>query len=142
MPAPVADPTDPRRPATAVAAATTDPPTATALAGGTQGPRALRPLLATVLDALATGAVDRAGPLPAGGPAPVAARVRAAVGPVIPETGTGATEALHALVRVLAAGAADPADPHCAAHLHCPPLAVAAAADLAASALNPSMDSW
>ena len=46
------------------------------------------------------------------------------------------------LVRTLAAGAADPADPLCAAHLHCPPLAVAAAADLAASALNPSMDSW
>ncbi|MYW43146.1 aminotransferase class V-fold PLP-dependent enzyme, partial [Streptomyces sp. SID161] len=42
----------------------------------------------------------------------------------------------------LAAGAADPADPLCAAHLHCPPLAVAAAADLAASALNPSLDSW
>ncbi|MCQ9186563.1 aspartate aminotransferase family protein, partial [Streptomyces sp. IBSBF 2953] len=32
--------------------------------------------------------------------------------------------------------------PHCTAHLHCPPLAVATAADLAASALNPSLDSW
>ncbi|MGW1269635.1 pyridoxal phosphate-dependent decarboxylase family protein, partial [Streptomyces sp. NPDC002491] len=32
--------------------------------------------------------------------------------------------------------------PLCAAHLHCPPLAVATAADLAASALNPSLDSW
>ncbi|WP_345567758.1 pyridoxal phosphate-dependent decarboxylase family protein, partial [Streptomyces plumbiresistens] len=39
-------------------------------------------------------------------------------------------------------GPADPAHPHCAAHLHCPPLAVATAADLAASALNPSLDSW
>ncbi|MYS06883.1 aspartate aminotransferase family protein, partial [Streptomyces sp. SID6041] len=38
--------------------------------------------------------------------------------------------------------AADPAHPLCAAHLHTPPLALAAAADLAASALNPSMDSW
>jgi L-2,4-diaminobutyrate decarboxylase len=36
----------------------------------------------------------------------------------------------------------DPAQPWCVAHLHCPPLAVAVAADLAASALNPSMDSW
>ncbi|MDG9706605.1 pyridoxal-dependent decarboxylase, partial [Streptomyces sp. DH37] len=34
------------------------------------------------------------------------------------------------------------ADPLCAAHLHCPPLAVAVAADLAVSALNPSPDSW
>ncbi|MBW5484580.1 pyridoxal phosphate-dependent decarboxylase family protein, partial [Streptomyces bambusae] len=50
--------------------------------------------------------------------------------------------ALHTLVRTLAAGAADPADPRCAAHLHGPPLAVAAAADLAVSALNPSLDSW
>ncbi|WP_159402357.1 pyridoxal phosphate-dependent decarboxylase family protein, partial [Streptomyces griseus] len=46
------------------------------------------------------------------------------------------------LVTTLAAGAADPAHPHCTAHLHTPPLALAAAADLAASALNPSMDSW
>ena len=43
---------------------------------------------------------------------------------------------------MLAAGSADPADPACAAHLHCPPLAVAVAADAAVSALNPSLDSW
>ena len=51
-------------------------------------------------------------------------------------------EALRTLVRVVAEGAADPADPLCAAHLHCPPLAVGVAAELAASAVNPSMDSW
>ncbi|MGF1430660.1 pyridoxal phosphate-dependent decarboxylase family protein, partial [Kitasatospora sp. LaBMicrA B282] len=50
--------------------------------------------------------------------------------------------ALIALTELLAHGAADPADPACAAHLHCPPLAVAVAADLAVSALNPSLDSW
>ncbi|MGP4114048.1 pyridoxal phosphate-dependent decarboxylase family protein [Streptomyces sp. 4N509B] len=77
-------------------------------AGGVAGPRALRPLLDTVLAALTDGA----------------------------------HAALRDHVHVLAAGAADPADPLCAAHLHCPPLAVAVAADLAASALNPSMDSW
>ncbi|PZG09635.1 pyridoxal phosphate-dependent decarboxylase family protein, partial [Nonomuraea aridisoli] len=49
---------------------------------------------------------------------------------------------LGRLVGVLAYGSADPADPACAAHLHCPPLAVAVAADLAVSALNPSLDSW
>ncbi len=62
--------------------------------------------------------------------------------PLLPDHGTGPHEALRTLVHTLAAGAADPADPHCAAHLHCPPLALATAADLAASALNPSMDSW
>ncbi|MFB7606934.1 pyridoxal phosphate-dependent decarboxylase family protein [Streptomyces gardneri] len=111
------------------------------LAGGAPGADALRPLLDTVLDALRVGAEERGGPLPAGGPEAVAARVEA-LGAVLPETGTGPHEALRTLVRALAAGAADPAHPLCAAHLHTPPLALAAAADLAASALNPSMDSW
>ncbi|MEV3856252.1 aminotransferase class V-fold PLP-dependent enzyme [Streptomyces sp. NPDC050095] len=112
------------------------------LAGGTQGPDALRPLLATVLDALHEGAARRGGPLPAGGPDAVAAQLRDRTGELLPEHGTGPDDALHRLVTALAEGAADPADPLCAAHLHCPPLAVATAADLAASALNPSMDSW
>ncbi|MGD3104902.1 pyridoxal phosphate-dependent decarboxylase family protein [Streptomyces sp. YGL11-2] len=117
-------------------------PAGTALAGGTNGPRALRPLLDTVLDALTTGAQDRSGPLPPGGPDTVARTVRDTCLPLLPEHGTGPHAALRTLVHTLAAGAADPADPHCAAHLHCPPLAVATAADLAAGALNPSMDSW
>ncbi|MGW7515636.1 pyridoxal phosphate-dependent decarboxylase family protein [Streptomyces sp. NPDC054796] len=112
------------------------------LAGGTEGPAALRPLTDTVLDALFEGAAERAGPLPAGGPERVAERVREGLGTGIPERGTGGPAALRDLVRLLAEGAADPADPRCAAHLHCPPLAVATAADLAAGALNPSMDSW
>ncbi|MBT2441219.1 aminotransferase class V-fold PLP-dependent enzyme [Streptomyces sp. ISL-36] len=121
------------------AAPTPDPPP---LAGGASGPAALRPLLDTVLTALHDGATARCGPLPAGGPDAVAARVRQALGEAIPATGTGARAALHTLVHALAAGAADPAHPLCAAHLHTPPLALATAADLAASALNPSMDSW
>ncbi|MFC5146513.1 pyridoxal phosphate-dependent decarboxylase family protein [Streptomyces aureoversilis] len=112
------------------------------LAGGTRGPEALRPLLGTVLDALDEGTATRRGPFPAGGPEAVTARLRARAAPALPETGTGAHEALHTLVTALAEGAADPAHPHCAAHLHCPPLALAAAADLAAAALNPSLDSW
>ncbi|MFF8730743.1 pyridoxal phosphate-dependent decarboxylase family protein [Streptomyces sp. NPDC015171] len=110
------------------------------LASGPEGPDAMRPLLGTVLDALAAGSVERGGPLPVGGPEAVAARVAGALGDVLPDTGD--PDALRTLVRALAAGAADPADPLCAAHLHCPPLAVATAADLAASVLNPSLDSW
>ncbi|MFF9980109.1 pyridoxal phosphate-dependent decarboxylase family protein [Streptomyces erythrochromogenes] len=102
----------------------------------------MRPLLDTVLDALRTGTAERRGPLPAGGPDAVTAHVREALGTVLPDHGTGDHEALRTLVHALAAGAADPADPLCAAHLHCPPLAVATAADLAAGALNPSLDSW
>ncbi|WP_314172816.1 pyridoxal phosphate-dependent decarboxylase family protein [Streptomyces winkii] len=113
------------------------------LSGGTQGAAALRPLTSAVLDALEEGAARRCGPLPRGGPRRVASRVGAVLsGGVLPERGTGEREALASLVRMVAEGAADPADPLCAAHLHCPPLAVAAAADLAASAVNPSLDSW
>ncbi|MFD8335169.1 pyridoxal phosphate-dependent decarboxylase family protein [Streptomyces solisilvae] len=116
--------------------------TARLLAGGHDGPGALRPMVDTVLDALAHGAADRGGPLPSGGPAAVARRIRDAARPLIPEEGEGPDHALRTLVRALAYGAADPADPRCTAHLHCPPLAVATAADLAVSALNPSLDSW
>lgn len=112
------------------------------LAGGRQGPDELRPLVDTVFAALTEGARRRAGPVPAGGPDAVAVRVGEALGEVLPQDGTGEHEALYTLVHALAEGAADPAEPYCAAHLHGPPLAVAAAADLAASALNPSLDSW
>jgi L-2,4-diaminobutyrate decarboxylase len=113
------------------------------LAGGTEGAAALRPLTGVVIDALEEGAARRGGPLPRGGPRRVAAGVGSVLGGgVIPERGTGAREALDSLVRMVAEGAADPSDPLCAAHLHCPPLAVSVAADLAASALNPSLDSW
>ncbi|MEW2557222.1 pyridoxal phosphate-dependent decarboxylase family protein [Streptomyces griseorubiginosus] len=100
----------------------------------------LRPLLDTVLDALEEGTRLRSGPLPAGGPTEVAERLRSAMGDVFPDEGD--PDALRHLVRAVAEGAADPADPLCTAHLHCPPLPVAAAADLAVSILNPSMDSW
>lgn len=112
------------------------------LAGGTQGPDALRPLLTTVLDALGAGAAARGGPLPAGGPTTSATQVHRTTHPLLPDHGAGAEHALRTLVHALAQGAADPAEPLCAAHLHGPPLALAAAADLAASALNPSLDSW
>ncbi|MFF2952471.1 pyridoxal phosphate-dependent decarboxylase family protein [Kitasatospora sp. NPDC057965] len=107
-----------------------------ALSGGVGGPAALGPLLAAVLDALETGATRRGGPLPAGRPADLAARTAEAL------AAAHGRDALARLTELLAHGAADPADPHCAAHLHCPPLAVAVAADLAVSALNPSQDSW
>lgn len=111
-----------------------------ALASGPWGAAVVRSLVDRVLGALQEGGRERGGPLPAGGPGAVAALVRDVVGEVLPEEGD--PEALDDLVRVLAAGAADPADPLCAAHLHCPPLAVAVAADLAVSVLNPSLDSW
>ncbi|WP_432151394.1 pyridoxal phosphate-dependent decarboxylase family protein [Streptomyces sp. bgisy029] len=112
------------------------------LAGGVDGPGHLRALTSVVLDTLESAARARGGPLPAGGPDAVARRTTALADPVLPEEGVGGEAALVDLVRAVAEGAADPADPACAAHLHCPPLAVAVAAELAGAALNPSMDSW
>ena len=61
---------------------------------------------------------------------------------VLPSVGVGAERALADLTHVLAYGAADPADPACAAHLQTPSLAVSAVADFVVSVLNPSLDSW
>ena len=119
-----------------------DPSPGAALAGGVAGPDALEPLVAEVLAALRRGAGRRGGPLPPGGPAAVADGLRALLAPseLFPEQGD--PSALGGLVEALAATAADPADPACAAHLHVPPLAVAVAAELAAAAVNASLDSW
>lgn len=103
----------------------------------------LESLVATALTALQAGRTERGGPLPAATPVQVEASVDAALaGETLPREGVGEEEALAALVTAVAAGAADPADPACTGHLHCPPLEVAVAADLVASALNQSMDSW
>jgi L-2,4-diaminobutyrate decarboxylase len=134
------------------------------LAGGNGGAERLGELIPAALRGMAAGVAERGGPVPAGGPAAVAAALVAehgepaalvaehdgpvsAGGPAappaaLPRHGVGAEAALEELSRLLAAGSADPADPACAAHLHCPPLAVSVAADVVASALNPSMDSW
>ncbi|MGN9842646.1 pyridoxal phosphate-dependent decarboxylase family protein [Nonomuraea sp. H19] len=109
---------------------------ASALSGGVSGAAALEPLVRAVLDALAEGAARRGGPIPAGAPGELFARVAQAFAE------PGGDDALSRLTELVAAGSADPADPGCAAHLHCPPLAVAVAADLAITALNPSQDSW
>lgn len=111
--------------------------------GPDPAPLPLDALVATALTALEVGRKERGGPLPRATPAEVEHEVDVVLGgEVLPASGTGEEEALAELVRVVSAGAADPSDPACAGHLHCPPLAVAVAADLAASALNQSMDSW
>lgn len=112
------------------------------LAATPAGLDTLRILTEVTIGALRDGQRRRHGPVPAGGPAAVAESVRQALPSMLPEHGIGAHEALRRVVGLIAEGAADPADPLCAAHLHTAPLAVAAAADLAASVLNPSLDSW
>lgn len=97
----------------------------------------VRDLVTVALDAM-TGAAP-ARPVPPGGPAAVASALDV---DLLPDTGIGEKAALDQLSRLLVGGSVDPTHPWCAAHLHGPPLAVSAAADLVASILNPSMDSW
>lgn len=106
------------------------------LAGGVAGAKPVRELVTVALDALAAAP---AGPVPRGGPVAVAAAVSM---DLLPDVGVGEVPALDELSRLLVAGSVDPTHPWCAAHLHGPPLAVSAAADLVVSVLNPSMDSW
>ena len=116
-----------------------------ALAGGSAGAARVRALADAAMAAVAEAAAARRGPVPAGGPAAVAAALATVLADgsgVLPVDGVGEERALAELAGVLAAGSADPGNPWCAAHLHGPVLAVAAAADLVGSVLNPSMDSW
>jgi L-2,4-diaminobutyrate decarboxylase len=116
-----------------------------ALAGGSAGAARVRALADVAMAAVADASAARPGPVPAGGPAAVAAALAAVLADgsgVLPTDGVGEERALTELAGVLAAGSADPGNPWCAAHLHGPVLAVAAAADLVGSVLNPSMDSW
>ncbi|MFD6517049.1 pyridoxal phosphate-dependent decarboxylase family protein [Rhodococcus sp. NPDC060176] len=61
---------------------------------------------------------------------------------MIPDEGVGEEQAVYEYSRFLAAYASDPNDVKCVAHLHCPTLSAAVAADMSASATNQSLDSW
>ncbi|WP_460518508.1 pyridoxal phosphate-dependent decarboxylase family protein [Flindersiella endophytica] len=99
-------------------------------------------LLGTAAEALAQGRAARSGPL-VGGPELVRQLVGDVLGPTsLPAKGAGDEAALRELGRLAALGAADPTHPMCAAHLHCPPLPVAVAAEVLIAALNQSLDSW
>lgn len=98
--------------------------------------------LSAAQEGLRDGNDDRGGPVAAGGPEAVAEAGRQLLSPMIPESGVGAERAVYDLSRFLSANAANPNDPTCMAHLHCPTLSVAVAADMAASATNQSLDSW
>ncbi|NUS73534.1 MAG: aminotransferase class I/II-fold pyridoxal phosphate-dependent enzyme [Corynebacteriales bacterium] len=100
---------------------------------------ALSKLIEATLAGLAEGSTQRSGPVPALHPN---ALNRTVPTQLFPENGADPAETVRELSSWLAAGAADPAHPSCAGHLHCPPLAIAVAADVAASALNQSLDSW
>ncbi|MFB9622746.1 pyridoxal phosphate-dependent decarboxylase family protein [Nonomuraea helvata] len=101
----------------------------------------LHTLIGTVLQALSDGAQQRGGPVPAGEPVELAGDVRDALGPLLLREGRG-VGVLASLTEILARGAVDLADPAWSAHLLSPPLAISAAADVAAAILNADLTSW
>jgi L-2,4-diaminobutyrate decarboxylase len=111
------------------------------LAGGSNGLEELSKLLETVLTALADGSNDRGGPILPGDPHELSREVRASLGVALPEQGAG-PGVLGPMARTFSGGTANLADPAWAAHLTCPPLALAVAADFTATALNADMSSW
>lgn len=114
-----------------------------AASAGCDGRSVLGPLVARALEALSAGSARRGGPLAALGPVVTGETIRAELGAaVLPEEGHGSVEALAHLVESLGRASVAPDHPHCAGHLHTPPLAVAVAADLVAGTVNPSLDSW
>ena len=121
---------------------TAPPDPAARLAGGPAGIAAVHRMLAVALAATSSGDRARGGPGPSGGPETVDAAMTAVLSTGLPRHGVGADAALSQICAAFAAGSVNPAHPLCAAHLHAPPLAVAAAADIAAGLLNASMDSW
>jgi L-2,4-diaminobutyrate decarboxylase len=115
---------------------------ATTLTSGPAGSGPLALLLADALDGMDRGSADWHGPLPPGGPEAVRAAVRESGFGRLGDIGADPFAVVSSLSRLLTWGAADPAHPHCAAHLHCPPLAVSVAAETVVAALNQSLDSW
>jgi L-2,4-diaminobutyrate decarboxylase len=96
--------------------------------------------LRAAADCFEAAAPERTGPYSGASPEQLAA-IAAAVEP-FPEDGQELVTVLDGLGRLAVRHAVDPAHPACAAHLHCQPLAAAVAADVLASATNPSLDSW
>jgi L-2,4-diaminobutyrate decarboxylase len=91
------------------------------------------------------GAVARwapAGEGPWSGAAPADLSAAVATLDPCPPAGVPLDRALDELGATVLAHAVDPGHPRCAAHLHCPPLPEAAAAELAIGAANQSLDSF
>jgi L-2,4-diaminobutyrate decarboxylase len=108
--------------------------------GSEAGLAALRRALDAVVACWGSAAVPRRGPYSGASPEELEARVAGIE--VLPEEGRDLAAVLAELGGLAVEHAVDPAHPHCAAHLHCPPLTAAVAADVLASATNASLDSW
>jgi L-2,4-diaminobutyrate decarboxylase len=81
----------------------------------------------------------------AGGPAPAltpAELERMLDVDVAPEAGAGLDATLRFVRARIVRNSVHVANPHCAAHLHCPPLLASLAAEAVISATNQSLDSW
>lgn len=117
-----------------------DDPAALWTTGSEAGVTALRLALDAVAGCWASAAPRRRGPYSGASPAELEERVAHLA--VIPEEGRELAAVLAEVGALAVEHAVDPAHPRCAAHLHCAPLAAAAAAEVLVGAINASLDSW
>jgi len=88
------------------------------------------------------GAADWPGPLPPGGPEAVRQAVAASGFGRLGTPGLTRSRCSAPWDACWPGASADPAHPHCAAHLHCPPGPSASRSRPSSAALNQSLDSW
>ncbi|MFI6663218.1 pyridoxal phosphate-dependent decarboxylase family protein [Streptomyces sp. NPDC050523] len=118
-------------------------PNAATLAASLEGLFELRELTGQMLNALTFLRQERQTVLTPGGPDAVVAAVdKALVHGVLPAAGRGMQDALWPLAEIFLQHSAQLDSPACVAHLQCPPLAVAAAAELVVAICNQSPDMW
>jgi L-2,4-diaminobutyrate decarboxylase len=108
-------------------------------------PAGLAELAKLITEATRTAACSRraVGPLPCGSPGEVLRSATEGLGfEALPEEGMGNVAALSRVAQVLADYGVDLSHPQAAAHLQPPPLTIAVAADVLASASNASLDTY
>lgn len=113
-----------------------------ALAGSPEGLQQLKELLDMALGALSDAALERGGPVAAGGPEAAKAAVHEALGGGALLTDDPAAGRVTDLFRAYARWAVDLTHPSAVARMQCAPTAAAAAADVVAGVLNQSLHAW
>jgi len=109
------------------------------LDGSAAGRRAFVEAVTLAADTVARELAGRPGPYSGASPA---ALERILDGEVAPARGQDLDAVLREVGERIVRNSIDVAHPRCAAHLHCPPLVAACAAEVIVAATNQSLDSW
>jgi len=107
--------------------------------GGEAGESAYRAAMGRATDAVLSSFADDEDPYSGFSPEELADQFDE---PVIPETGTGLASAIDEVAETVLAHSVGTSNPHCVAHLQCPPIIPGLAAESMLAATNQSLDSF